>query len=133
MRKAVVDIVAEVLPKAAAVLADAGLTIAGSFLCGIDGFDEGRVRLILEDEAGHVLPERCGEAGWWMVSATFQQESYGSQTLTRIHAIELAGRMIFDVNGRARVERPPSPPDVTEQEAALARKGAILGRIAEGA
>lgn len=84
MRRALVDVDAELLPELARTLMDSGLKIVGS--CAPESWLE-IVRLIIE---GNCLPEEC-EKGWKVVRPTFVQEQYGSQKLIRLHEITVLG------------------------------------------
>lgn len=82
MLEAYIDIAAEMLAEAAAVLQDGGISIVSS-LCSEE---RGSVRLHIRGDA---LPEACRTGPLRPVTITFTVTSYGRQRLTRISDITL--------------------------------------------
>lgn len=104
MRFAVIDIVGEMLADSARVVLDAGLKIEGSLSHGFDASQADQVRLVVRDEAGTILPQQCeAGGGWWLVNPAIVQESYGKQTIARLGAIAVVGKLEFGVDGTMKV------------------------------
>ncbi len=101
MRFAVVDIVGDMLPRAAQVMKDHGLQFAGTFNSRLDEAED-VLRLVIKDQFGNLLPDECAN-GWWKVAIDFSIDSYGEQCLTRITSIRAVGRLEFAPNGDAMV------------------------------
>jgi hypothetical protein len=86
MKYAMIDITTEVLPVALTALIDCGLRVTGSADSG-DGLEE-RVRLIVKDEFGIILPAECAQ-GRWLVRPEITVETYGKQRLYKITGFRL--------------------------------------------
>lgn len=94
-RRAIVNIIGELLPEAVGLLTDHGLRIVYS-LGSMRPQDEGVVFLVVEDQFGRsLLPAQCDD-GPALVRITIQQEQYGKQRLRRIAAIDYVEALTLD-------------------------------------
>src|SRR5690242_3047226 len=97
MRQAAIDIDIEAVPDCLRHIMDAGLKIVGSMTRGVgaDFGSCGMIRIVVEDEAGTILPEQC--AGWrCLVNVLFAVESHGMQRVIRLDRVDVVGRLMPD-------------------------------------
>lgn len=84
-RRAVIEIVPDVLAECVPVLRDAGFKIVGS--ATTRNLPGDVVRLVIEGDA---LPAECdGKDGLLQVRVTLQQEQYGRQRIVRVQDVAL--------------------------------------------
>lgn len=110
-RMAVIDVTGEVLPKATAVLADAGIVAVGS----MTGPRADTIRLIIRGEA---LPVECETGQMKQVTVAFSEVSYGSQRLIRVAAIDVLGEIAPESSHAAAPSSAGTSEDSSTPEAA---------------
>jgi hypothetical protein len=98
MRRALVDIAAEMLPEAARALVDYGFTIVGSAPNNLMAAQR-TVRLVIGSDAiPSLLPEEC-DIGWRVISVQMVKESHGEQSITKITDVSVIGRPNLSLAG----------------------------------